>query len=304
VISLPNSENYYNIPFELREKKVDKVIFEILNLEENSRKDPILNFETWGELVEKKQNPKKEIAVGIIGKYTDVHDAYLSILKALEHVEAHFRVKIAIKWIESTDIEDENLSFQDVFSKVEGIIVPGAFGRRGSEGKLKCIEYARKNNVPFLGLCFGMQMAVVEFARNVVGLQKAHSSELEPETKDPVIHLMESQKGLKGLGGNMRLGEYPAHLEEGSLVHGLYGCVDVVERHRHRWEVNPDYIAMLEDGGMVFSGKSPDGILMEFLELSDHIFFVATQAHPEFSSKPLNPHPLFRGFIRSIIEKK
>ena len=185
---------------------------------------------------------------------------------------------------------------------VDGIIVPGGFGSRGTEGKIKCIQYARENNIPYLGLCFGFQMAVIEFARNVCGLEGAHSTEIEPNTKYPVIDIIPEQKEIDEKGGTMRLGAYPAILKEGSIVASLYGKTEVSERHRHRYEVNPDYIEILEKHGLVFSGRSPDGKLMEFLEIPDHKFFVGTQAHPEFKSRLDSPAPLFYGFLKACLK--
>jgi CTP synthase len=227
----------------------------------------------------------------------------MSILKALEHTGPYFGTEVEIKWIETTDLKTGK-DAEKALSGVDGIIVPGGFGARGIEGKILCIEHARKNRIPFLGLCYGMQLAVIEFCRNVLDLKDANSTEIDPKTKNPVIDILPEQKGIKELGGTMRLGAYPAVLRKGTLVQTLYGKEKVSERHRHRFEVNPEYIDRIEAGGLVFSGRSPGGKLMEFLELPEHPFFAATQAHPEFTSKPLNPNPLFKGFIQACLEAK
>ena len=223
---------------------------------------------------------------------------FLDILKALEHTAPYFGAKVKVKWIETSNIKDGKDAEREL-KDVNGVIVPGGFGTRGTEGKILCIKHARERGLPFLGLCLGLQMAVVEFARNVCGMEGANSTELDQKAKHPVIDILPEQKKIKGLGGTMRLGAYPAVLKPGSLVHKLYGKEKVSERHRHRFEVNPEYIEKLEGKGLVFSGRSPDRRLMEFLELPSHKFFVATQAHPEFTSRPLMPNPLFRGFVEA-----
>ena len=304
VINLPNCDNIYSVALDLKKKNIDKAVFDVLGIKARKNKDPILNFNNLRNFVRKIDNAENEVEVAIVGKYTHLHDSYLSIIKALEHCRAHLKTKIKIRWVESTDVEEGKVRAGDALRGVDGLIVPGAFGKRGAEGMIKCVQYARENKIPYLGLCFGLQVAVIEFCRNVLKIKKATSSELVPETKDPVIHLMKEQEGIKELGGNMRLGNYPAKIRKGTRVFGLYGKEDVVERHRHRWEVNPDYIERIENEGMTFSGRSPDGRLMEFLELEDHPYFVATQAHPEFTSKPLRPNPLFMGLVKAMINKK
>ena len=259
------------------------------------------NLLKWKPFIDNLHAGEKAITIAITGKYIELHDAYTSIFESLAHASAKNKVRYNIKWIETTDLSFDVVKQE--LNNVDGIIVPGGFGSRGIEGKIKCITYARENNIPFLGLCYGMQLAVIEYARNVCGINDANSLEINKNTTNPVIHVMESQKNINALGGTMRLGSYPAVLEKNTLVHALYGAVDVTERHRHRYEVNPNYIDKLEVNGLKFSGKSPLGNLMEFLELPKHPFFVATQAHPEFKSRPFLSHPLFDGFVAACANR-
>ncbi len=299
IISMHNTKNIYKVPLLLKEDGIDKAIFDILDFKGAAKSNGEL--EKWKELARKVDNCKKEITVGIAGKYTNVYDSYISILKCLEYIGPMHNVKINVKWIDATNLTDENVDKE--LNGLKGIIIPGGFGKRGVEGKILCAKYAREKNVPYLGLCLGLQVAVIEFARNVLGIKDAHSTEFEPGTANPVIHTMGEQKKIKCLGGSMRLGSYPAVLKEGFLIHSLYGKKDISERHRHRYEVNPDYVDKLEEKGMIFSGKSPDGMLMEFFELTGHKFMVGTQAHPEFTSKPLSPNPMFVGFVKAALNK-
>ena len=296
--------NIYEIPLLLRENKIDEAIFDILKLKPNANTE--LNFSKWKDLVDKLRKADKEVTIGIIGKYTYVHDSYLSIIKALEHVAPYLGAKVKIKWIESTDIEDGNVKVEGSLKDVDGLIIPGGFGKRGIEGKIDAIRYARENKIPFLGLCLGMQLAVIEFARNVCGLSEANSTEFA-DTKQPVIDFIPEQINIVNkskYGGTMRLGTYPAILKDGTIIKKLYNADKILERHRHRYEVNPKYIEVLEKNGLIFSGKSPDGILMEFIELKNHLFFVATQSHPEFKSRPMNPSSLFIGLVKASLERK
>jgi CTP synthase len=298
--------NVYEIPLFLRELKMDEAIFDILKISPRDNNDSELNFSKWGEFVSRMRSSDREVVIGIIGKYTNVHDSYISIMKALEHAAPYHGAKAKIKWIESTDIEDGKIRVEDALGGVQGLIVPGGFGKRGIEGKIAAIRYARENNVPFLGLCLGMQLAVVEFARSVCSLQKANSTEFDSESPNPVIDFIPEQVDIvkqSKYGGTMRLGKYPAMLKVGSVASECYGSNNIEERHRHRYEVNPEYIECLEKNGMVFSGKSPDGILMEFAELRNHPFFIATQSHPEFKSRPMKPSPLFLGLIKASLER-
>ena len=233
------------------------------------------------------------------GKYTKLEDSYASIVESFNHCSAHLSCKINLEWIETTDLC--NTSF---LKKVDGIVVPGGFGSRGAEGKIEVIRAAREQDIPFLGLCLGLHMAVIEFARNVCDLDGAHSTEMDKDTPHPVIDILPEQKDVTEKGGTMRLGAYPAILKEGTLVKSLYnGAEKASERHRHRYEVNPEYHNIISDNGMVFSGCSPDGRLVEFIELPDLRYFVATQAHPELKSRMESPAPLFYGFVKACLER-
>ncbi len=301
IIDDPDVSNIYEMPliFE-RQNFVAKIL---KNIELNYKEDA----EKWREFVDKIKRAEKEVKIGIVGKYVAFGDAehsdvYVSVMEAIKHAAYNSNLKPVIKQVFSTDIERKG---DKILSEFDGIIVPGGFGSTGVEGKISAIKYCRENNIPYLGLCFGMQLAVVEYARNVCGL-KAHTTEIDSNTDCPVIDVIPEQKELiekKMYGATMRLGGWPANLKNNSKVFDLYGNKDIVERHRHRYEVNPKYIEELENKGLVFSGKSPEGKLMEFLELPKHKFFVGTQGHPEFKSRPLNPHPLFKGFINACCDK-
>ena len=249
----------------------------------------------WEAVVNKERNLTGEVTIGLVGKYVELRDAYLSVAEALRHAGIHEGVKIDIKWIHSVDVTEETAD--EIFKDVDGIIVPGGFGNRGIEGKILAAKYARENKIPYLGLCLGLQIAVIEFARNVLGRTDANSTELDPETTNPVIDIMPDQKNISDKGGTMRLGLYPCMLKDGSLAKEAYCSDEVSERHRHRYEVNNEYRDLLTDAGMIISGTSPDGHLVEMVELKDHPWYVATQAHPEFKSRPNRPHPLFSQFI-------
>ena len=291
--------NIYEVPILLKEQKVAEKILNALNMKHNGS-----DLEEWKSFVKNLKNSDKKITIAMTGKYTELHDSYVSINEALNHARSKFRTEINVKFIETTDMENKTIDVKDALKGIDALIVPGGFGSRGTEGKIKCINYARENNIPFLGLCLGFQLACVEFARNVCNLNDAASTEINPKTENPIIAIMEDQKKINGMGATMRLGAYPAILKKGTLIEKLYGTEKVSERHRHRYEVNNRYVPILESKGLIFSGKSPDGNLMEFLELPEHSYFVATQAHPELKSKPLNPHPLFLGLINAAIEKK
>lgn len=304
VYNLYDFSNIYEIPLMLKNLGIDREVFEILKIEPKKGYTG-LNFKICEEFVQKVRNSKKETTVAIVGKYTNVHDSYLSILKALEHAGPYNGVKVKVKWIEATDIEDGKIKIEDAFKDINGVIVPGGFGKRGVEGKIAAIKYVRENNIPYLGLCYGMQLAVVEFARNVCGLKEANTTEIEPDTKYPVIDIISEQEDRlkkEEMGGTMRLGGYPAKLKKGSIVWKLYGKDVIVERHRHRWESNPKYQNILEKNGMVMSGIYEKRNLVEFIEIPKHKFFTASQAHLEFTSKPLNPNPMFLGFVKACIK--
>ena len=290
VINALDVSNIYAVPLALHEAGLDTVVCRELNLD-----DPDPDLEDWKEMVAAMASPTGEITIGIVGKYIDLPDAYLSVVEALRHAGRTSRVEVNIRWIAAENID--GMLVDSYLEDLDGILVPGGFGIRGIEGKIQAVRYAREHNVPFLGLCLGLQCAVIEYSRNVLGLKNAHSSEFDPLTPDPVIDLMETQKDVSDKGGTMRLGVYPAKLENGSLARSLYGSEVVYERHRHRWEVNNSYRQALADGGMSMSGMSPDNRLVEFIEIQDHPYFIATQAHPELVSRPDAPHPLFDGFV-------
>ena len=249
----------------------------------------------WATMVHRAKNVRGTVTIALVGKYVGLHDAYLSVVEALTHGGIENDVKVDIQWVNSETVTDENAA--EILKDAQGILVPGGFGDRGVEGMISAIRYARENGVPFLGICLGMQMAVVEFARHVCGLADAHSSELAPATAHPVIALMSDQVGVTAKGGTMRLGSYPCHLKEGSLAASVYGELEVHERHRHRYEFNNDYRQALTAAGLSLSGLSPDGSLVEMVELANHPWFVAGQFHPELKSRPNKAHPLFRGFV-------
>ncbi len=245
---------------------------------------------------------KNEVTIGIAGKYTNVHDSYISILKALEHTAPYLDAKVSVKWIETTGVNRDNVKGK--MEGLDGLIVPGGFGTRGVEGKIECVRYARENNIPFLGLCLGFQMAVMEFARNVCGLKEANSTEIDHNTKEPVICILPEQEEIDGLGGTMRLGGYDLIVKKGTKAHKIYGKDRIRMRFRHRWNCNTKYIDLLEKHGMVFSGFAPQKRIMQILELPKHPFFFATQYHEELTSKPLSPGPLFKEFIKKSLEHK
>jgi len=295
VVNLYDLSDIHSVPLMLMDLEVDKEIFGILGLKNKGSNHEL---KAWKDFAKRIKSTQKEITVCVTGKYTNVHDAYISILKALEHTAPYFNAKVNVKWIETTEIKtlkDAEKELKDV----QGVIVPGGFGSRGTEGKILCIQYAREKGIPFLGLCYGFQMAVVEYARNVLGLRGANSTEIDRKTAHPVIDILPEQKKIKELGGTMRLGGQKVMVKPGTKARELYENEFVVERFRHRFECNPKYIKTLEKGGLVFSGTTPDKRIMQILELPGHSFFMASQFHPEFTSKPLSPNPLFFGFVQA-----
>lgn len=289
-------EHLYEAPLALETEKIADVACECLHLD-----CPNPDLSDWKEMVNQLRNPKHEVTIALVGKYIQLHDAYLSVVEALKHGGIFINTTVNIKWIDSETVTDENVG--ELLSDVSGVLVPGGFGNRGVEGKIKAIAYARENQIPFLGLCLGMQLSIVEYARNVLGFNDAHSEELDPSTTHPVIALMPDQNGVEDIGGTLRLGSYPCVLDKTSKAYALYGQETIHERHRHRYEVNNDYRNPLTEKGMKLSGISPDGRIVEMCELPDHPFFVATQAHPEFKSRPNRPHPLFKGFVEAALAK-
>jgi CTP synthase len=302
IVSMHDQESIYLVPGLLLKSGIDQVILKMIGLSEKA--DEAMAREktkAWDVYIDKIKSVSKEITVGITGKYTEVNDSYASIIKSLEHSGAYQGCKVNIKWIDTTDLE--NVSIADALSDVDGIIVPGGFGTRGAEGKIACIQYAREKDIPYFGLCYGFQMAVLEYARNVCGLANAQSTELVEDATTPVIDILPEQKKIEGLGGNMRLGGKDVEVKSGTKAFSLYGDkISIRERFRHRYEVNPDYISKLEEKGMVFSGKHPKYPIMQILELADKKFFVGVQYHPELISRPLNPHPLFMGFVKACLD--
>ncbi|MPZ51170.1 MAG: CTP synthase [Acidimicrobiia bacterium] len=295
VIPAPDARDIYEVPLTLSEGGLDEVVCDRLGLVTGPP-----NLTGWAEMVERSLSATKKATVGIVGKYVELPDAYLSVVEALRHGAIAHDVDLEIRWVNSADLT--GLLVEAELEGLDGIVVPGGFGVRGVEGKILAIRYAREHGIPFLGLCLGLQCAVIEYARDVVGWTDANSTEFDPSTPYPVIDLMSSQEDVEDLGGTMRLGLYAARLEEGSRARELYGEELVYERHRHRWEVSNRHRGDLERAGMRMSGISPDGNLVEYIELIDHPYFVATQAHPELRSRPDDPHPLFAGLVAAARE--
>ncbi len=292
-----DAPSLYEVPLMLEEEHLAQRVCECLGLP-----CPEPDLKAWRKLTGDCKNPRHSVTIAIVGKYVALHDAYLSVVEALRHGGIANLTEVNIKWVDAEDVSESNAS--DILSDADGIIVPGGFGSRGTDGKIAAAHYARTNGVPYLGICLGMQLAIVEFARNMCGLADAASSELFPETTNPVIHILPEKENLEDIGGTLRLGSYPCVLKEGTRAYELYGQKDIAERHRHRYEVNNDYRDILEANGMVLSGTSPDGRIVEMIELLGHPFYVATQAHPEFKSRPDQPHPLFAGLIRAALVGK
>jgi len=297
VIESRDVSNLYQLPVNLKAQKIDDIVLNHFGLTA-----PEADMTEWLSLVERVDNLKENVRIALVGKYVELHDAYISVVESLKHAGYKHNAKVKIDWIQSEDITEENV--HEYLKDADGILVPGGFGDRGVEGKITTIKYARENNVPFFGICLGMQLAAVEFARNVCGLTGAHSSELDPNTPYPIINLLADQENVVEMGGTLRLGSYPCTLAEGSVAHKEYGEINITERHRHRYEFNNFYRDRLTDKGMVLSGVSPDGKLVEIVEIPEHPWFVAGQFHPEFKSRPEKAHPLFAGFIKASLENK
>jgi CTP synthase len=289
VISAPDAESIYTVPLVLHREGLDRELAQHLGI------DAEPDLSEWNALVERIDAATDPVRIAIVGKYVNLRDAYLSVIEALHHGGFHHGVDVDLAWVSSDDLDQADAS--EVLAGIDGIVVPGGFGWRGVEGKLEAVRYAREQGVPYLGLCLGLQCAVIEFARDVCGLEGANSSEFDPGTLHPVIDLLPEQKNVSDLGGSMRLGAQPCHVAPGTKAAAAYGEQVVYERHRHRYEVNPAYHDVLTQHGLVFSGLSPDGRLVEIVELRDHPFFVAGQFHPELKSRPTRPHPLFRDFV-------
>jgi CTP synthase len=302
VISLPDSASIYMIPAMLREVGLDFEVARLLKIEDriNLRKERKA-WAKWCDFTDKIGSADRQITIGITGKYTSVRDSYASIINALEHAGIALGCDVKIKGIDTSNLTDKNAA--ESLKDVDGIIVPGGFGTRGAEGKIACIKYARENNLPYLGLCLGFQMAVIEFARNVCGIKQANSTEIEPDGPEPVIDILPEQKKIEGLGGNMRLGGKDIELKAETMAWKLFGKADSVRmRFRHRYEVDPRYIERLEEAGLVFSGKAPNQPIMQILELPSHPYFFGTQAHPCLTSRPLKPQPMFVGLVAAAMQ--
>jgi CTP synthase len=296
VVNAADAANIYEIPLVLHEEGLDTEVCSILRLD-----DAEPDLTEWEALVERVEAATKPVRIGIIGKYVTLIDAYLSVVEATKHGGFHHGAKVEIEWIQAEDVE--GLLAAGRLKDLDGIVIPGGFGERGTEGKIAAAGYARENAIPCLGLCLGLQMMTIEYARNALGLAGANSSEFDPHTTHPVIDLMDAQRDVTDMGGTMRLGAYVAQLEPGSLVAEAYGKTVVSERHRHRYEFNPRYRSQFEASDLWLSGSSPDHRLVEFIELRNHPFWVGTQAHPEFKSRPTNPHPLFREFVGAALRR-
>lgn len=300
VINNLTADSIYDVPLLMEQEGLDHIALKKLGLA-----DRPVDLSDWKDMVARIHNAKGVTRIALVGKYVKLHDAYLSVVESLSHAGYAYGTKIDIRWVNSEEIEENKPDLSEVFKDIDGIIVPGGFGYRGIEGKIDAIRYARENKIPFLGLCLGMQCAVIEFARNVCAMKKANSSEFIPDTRYPVIDLMSDQEDVTEKGGTMRLGIYPCKLKDGTRARKLYDNKEIIyERHRHRYEVSNELLPILEKAGLIISGTSPDGRLVEIIELKDHPYFEATQAHPEFKSRPNRPHPLFLGFIEAALKER
>ncbi len=297
VIPMVTSRVLYEIPLLIEKAGMADSVLKMLGLEALQKPD----WTEWENLVREVRKEKPTVSVALVGKYVELHDAYMSVREALKHAALKAGVEVHIEWVHSADLEKDK--GWDIIQKVDGILVPGGFGSRGTEGKIMAARYAREKEVPYLGLCLGMQLMCIEFARNVLDFEDANSSEFDRTTQHPVIDLMIEQRAITDMGGTMRLGLYPCVLQPGSKAAAAYGVDEIEERHRHRWEFNNNYRTAYEQAGMVFSGMSPDGKLVEIAELKDHPYMVGSQFHPEFLSRPNRPHPLFVGFMKAVAKK-
>ena len=297
VIENNNCDILYAVPMMLKEQHMDEVVLKKLGIEA-----PQQDLSDWECMLDALRNPQQTVKIAMVGKYVELHDSYISVNEALKHGGIETRSKVDINWIDSESLEADGTDLDEIFADVDGILVPGGFGSRGIEGKILACNYARTHGIPYLGICLGMQIAIIEFARNVLGLDGANSAEINPDTMYPVIDILPEKKSITDLGGTLRLGEYPCKLNKSSKAYELYGEETIYERHRHRYEVNNDYRDRLLEGGMIFAGTSPDDHIVEMVEIPEHPWFVAGQFHPEFKSRPNRPHPLFRGFVTAALE--
>lgn len=299
IIEAVDVNNIYQIPINFHKQNIEEIILKQFNLKNNKS-----NLKYWEYLINTVDNLKEEIEIALVGKYVELHDAYLSVMEALKHAGYKYHYKVKINWIDSESLEKENVDLKKIFKNSKGILVPGGFGYRGIEGKIKACEFARTNKIPYLGICLGMQIAVIEFARNVCGIKDASSREFIENCPNPVIDLMADQKMIVNMGGTLRLGNYECTLEKNTLASAIYNTDKILERHRHRYEFNNKYKEILEQKGMIFSGINEPSNLAEIIEIKDHPFFIASQFHPEFKSRPTRPHPLFHAFVKASINNK
>ena len=298
VIEALDAETIYDVPVLMRKEKLDERVLSKFKI--SHKKDPKL--EAWRSFLSKLKNPLSEVNIAVIGKYVELKDAYKSIAESFIHAGAENECKVNVHWLHAEEFTQETVKKH--LGEMDGILVAPGFGDRGIEGKIVAVQFARENKIPFFGICLGLQCAMIEFARNVLGYKKAHSTEMDPKTKYPVIDMMEDQKSIKNLGGTMRLGAYDCAIKKGSRAHQIYGSTKISERHRHRYEFNNKYLADFEKAGMIASGKNPDTDLVEIMELTDHPYYVAAQYHPELKSTVLNPHPLFTKFVKAALAHK
>ncbi len=292
-----DAKSLYEVPLMLEKENLAKAVCKALQLP-----CPEPDLTLWKQMVEDFHNPADTVTIALVGKYVALHDAYLSVVEALKHGGIANKSAVEIRWVDSEELTPDNVD--EYLHDVDGILVPGGFGKRGTEGMILAAEFARTKKIPYLGICLGMQIAIIEFARNVCGFADANSSELDPETTHPVIDILPDKKNLEDIGGTLRLGSYPCTLQAGTKALELYGKAEITERHRHRYEVNNDFREALTQKGLTLSGLSPDGYIVEMIELDSHPYYVATQAHPEFKSRPDASHPLFRGLIQAALERR
>ena len=297
VITAKDVASIYEVPVVFAREGVDTLVLKYLHLEAKER-----DLTQWEELIHRVYNPKAEVTIGIVGKYVEYEDSYKSLKEALVHGALAHNLKLQVNWIEAEGLETPDKSYEAQLDEYDGLLVPGGFGKRGIEGMLNAIRYAREKKVPYFGICLGMQTACIEYARNVCGLADANSSEFDPATPHRVIYKLRELRGVEELGGTMRLGAWPCKIETGTLAHKVYGQTEISERHRHRYEFNRKYEGTLTAGGLRISGSTPDGTYVEMVEIPDHPYFIGCQFHPEFKSKPLEPHPLFKAFVGAAYE--
>ena len=298
VIENNNCDILYAVPMMLKEQHMDDVVIKKLGIKCGER-----DLADWEHMLEALRNPKQTVKIAMVGKYVELHDSYISVNEALKHGGIETRSAVDIIWIDSETLEGDYVDLDKILGDMDGVLVPGGFGSRGIEGKINACQYARTHGIPYLGICLGMQIAIIEFSRHVLGLNDANSAEINPDTPYPVIDILPEQKDVTDMGGTMRLGQYPCALNPESKSYQLYGASMIYERHRHRYEVNNDYRNDLLSGGMIFAGTSPDNHIVEMVEIPEHPWFVACQFHPEFKSRPNKPHPLFRGFVTAAAER-